>query len=570
MKTSLFALFLGVALGVVVPSTATLAAQRPRQSPQRVDPMTASVKGLVTAADTGAPVRGSEVRLTSRGGYTRLATTDGEGRFNLADLPAGEYRLTVSRGGFTSLVFGQRRPLETPAPINLSEGETFTANVALTRGGVIHGRVIDEFGEPMAGTRVQALRSRMVQGQRRYQSMGPGDQTDDTGVFRVYGLPPGDYYVTASAGPVDAVKRLPPVYYPGTPSFAEAQAITVAVGAEVSADFQLVPLRHAQVSGLVLNASGVPVQAMVQLTSQLVGMGPTLGGAGSASAFMINADTGPDGRFTIEGVPPGPYMLTANSSFVAGVMTGLEASNPRAGPNKMMQEIMERGPETASMPIVVAGDDMSGITLTTRRGGALAGTFVSDSGVTSALPTGLSAQVRSLGGSSGMSLSQGGRGSEFRLTGMSGPFHLEILGVPDGWAVSQITVDGTDVTDEPIDLKGQTAQARVVLTNRITTLSGVVQASRAPSNYSVVVFPDDAMRWTYPTRYVRTVRPDERGRFRIAGLPPGERYYAVAVDYLEDGEEQDVQFLERLRARAMTFSLGDGEQRSVMLEPITR
>jgi hypothetical protein len=167
-------------------------------------------------------------------------------------------------------------------------------------------------------------------------------------------------------------------------------------------------------------------------------------------------------------------------------------------------------------------------------------------------------------------LSQGGRGSEFRLTGMSGPFHLDIQGVPDGWAVSQITVDGADVIDEPIDLKGRTAQARVVLTNRITTLSGVVQSPRTPSNYSVVVFPDDASRWPYPSRYVRTARADDRGRFRIAGLPSSERYFAIAVDYLEDGEEQDVQFLEQLRARAMTFSLGDGEQRSVMLEPITR
>ena len=476
----------------------------------------------------------------------------------------------MSRTGFTPLVFGQRRPLEAPVLINLSEGEAFTANLALTRGGTIHGRVIDQFGEPIAGTRVQALRSRMVNGQRRFQSMGPGDQTDDTGAFRVYGLPPGDYYVTASVGPVDAVRRQPPVYYPGTPSFAEAQTITIAVAAEVSADFQLAPLRHARVSGLVFNASGAPVQAMVSLASQMVGMGPTLEGVGSASAFMINADAGPDGRFTIEGVPPGPYTLTANSSFVAGVMAGLEASNTGAGPNKMMQDIMERGPETASMPIVVTGDDITDLALTTRHGGVLIGTFVSDSGVTRALPTGLLAQVRSLGDGSGMSMSQGGRGREFRLTGMSGPFHLDIQGVPDGWAVSQITVDGVDVSDEPIELKGRTAQARVVLTNRITTLSGVVQASRAPSNYSVVVFPDDAVRWTYPTRYVRTVRPDDRGRFRIAGLPPGERYYAVAVDYLEDGEEQDVQFLEQLRARAMTVSLGDGEQRSVMLEPITR
>jgi hypothetical protein len=153
---------------------------------------------------------------------------------------------------------------------------------------------------------------------------------------------------------------------------------------------------------------------------------------------------------------------------------------------------------------------------------------------------------------------------------MNGPFYLDIQGVPDGWAVTQITVEGADVTDEVIDLKGQTADARIVLTNRVTTLAGIVQARRDPASYSVVVFPDDDSRWTYPSRYVRAVRADERGRFYVSGLPPDQRYYAVAVDYLEDGEEQDPQLLERLRAQAMTFSLGEGEQRSVYLDPVTR
>ena len=113
------------------------------------------------------------------------------------------------------MIFGQRRPLEAPALIKLSEGESFTANVALTRGGAIRGRIVDEFGEPIAGTRLQVLRSRMVRGQRRLQSMGPGDQTDDMGEFRVYGLPPGDYYVTASTGPADSGQARSANYYPG-------------------------------------------------------------------------------------------------------------------------------------------------------------------------------------------------------------------------------------------------------------------------------------------------------------------------------------------------------------------
>jgi hypothetical protein len=281
------------------------------------------------------------------------------------------------------------------------------------------------------------------------------------------------------------------------------------------------------------------------------------------------ADSGPDGRFTIDNVPPGPYTLTANSSFVAGVIAGREAANPNAGPNRTMQEIMERGPETASMAIVVAGADLTDLALTTRRGGVLSGTFVAETGVLRPLPQGLSAQVRSTS-AGGMSLAQGGRGNSFRGAGMSGPFYLDITGIPDGWAVSQITVDGADVTDEAIDLKGTSATARVVLTDRLTTLTGVVQPRRDRASYSVVVFPDEAARWEYPSRYVRAVQADDSGRFWIAGLPPRERYYAVAVDYLEDGEEQDTQLLERLRARATTFSLSEGEQRSVMLDPIER
>src|SRR5262245_25921982 len=222
-----------VALGVLLISAADLAAQQPpRRNPPRVDPMTASIKGIVTAADTGAPVREAEVRLSSRGSYNRLVTTDGDGLFSIPDLPAGEYRVTVSRTGFTSIVLGQHRPPEAPTALNLSAGESFTADVALVRGGAIQGRVVDQFGEPLAGTRVQVLKSRMVRGQRRLQAMGPGDHTDDTGEFRVYGLPPGDYYVVATAGPADSVRRDPPVYYPGTASFTEAQTVNLAVGAE--------------------------------------------------------------------------------------------------------------------------------------------------------------------------------------------------------------------------------------------------------------------------------------------------------------------------------------------------
>ncbi|HLG59979.1 MAG TPA: carboxypeptidase-like regulatory domain-containing protein [Vicinamibacterales bacterium] len=542
------------------------AAQQPRQRAARVDPLTASIRGTVTTVDSGAPVRGAEVRLSSSGRYSRLVTTNGDGRFELRDLPAGEYRMTVSRTGFISLQFGQRRPFEASRAIALAQGQTFTANAALMKGSVIYGRVHDQFGDPLPGTRVQVLRSRMVQGRRRLQSVGGGDQTDDTGAFRVYGLAPGDYYVAASTGLVDTVKRDPPIYYPGTASFNEAQPITLAAGTEATADFQLVQVRNARVSGVVLNSAGVPVPAMVNLTSEAVVTGPTVEGSGPAS-FALHADAAPNGTFTLENVPPGPYTLTAQLPLV--IVDGF-AVRDGAPTSRSMADLMERLPETVAMPIVVTGDDVADLTLVTRAGGRLTGRFVADAGVVRPLPSGIRVSVRSESRGGAM-FTGGGNSNEFRIgtVTVTGPFFIDVQGLPEGWTVNAIMVDGVDMIDEAIDLKGQNAAVRIVLSDRVTTVSGVVQKQSDAASPSIVVFPDDAARWTYPSRYVRTARADNRGRFQIEGLPPTS-YMVAAVDYLEDGDEQDPQFLERLRGRATRFSLRDGEQRSIKLEAVTR
>ena len=80
MKTLLHTVLLGIVLGVwFVPASAFTAQSRRQTTQERVDPMTGSIKGQVTASDTGAAVRGAEVRLSSRGSYSRLATTDADG-----------------------------------------------------------------------------------------------------------------------------------------------------------------------------------------------------------------------------------------------------------------------------------------------------------------------------------------------------------------------------------------------------------------------------------------------------------------------------------------------------------
>jgi hypothetical protein len=144
--------------------------------------------------------------------------------------------------------------------------------------------------------------------------------------------------------------------------------------------------------------------------------------------------------------------------------------------------------------------------------------------------------------------------------------------LPDGWAVKSIRANGRDVTDTPLEFRGsEAATVQVVLTDRISEVSGTVKANGQPiTSASVVVFPEDAAQWAFPSRRVRMTRVDQTGIFRARSLPPGDRYLAVAVDYLEQGEFQDPSFLERMRSRATAFSLNDGENKNLDLTLVER
>lgn len=159
-----------------------------------------SISGRVLTADTGRPVKRARVTVAggSRGG--RTTTTDDQGRHQIADLSAGTYTVTGSKSGFVDAVYGQRRPQQPGTPLTLADAQAAAdIDLRLTRGGVITGRVLDEDGEALARALVTVQRYQYVRGERQLTPAG-GDQTDDRGQYRVFGLPPGDYYVSATAG----------------------------------------------------------------------------------------------------------------------------------------------------------------------------------------------------------------------------------------------------------------------------------------------------------------------------------------------------------------------------------
>lgn len=159
---------------------------------------TGIISGVVTSAGQGAPVRRARVTLSGtelRG--VRSTLTNDEGAFTFVALPPGRFTLTASKAGYVDIPFGAKRPGRPGTPIQLAADQKMErANIALPRGGVITGIVIDENGEPAPGTQVRVMRYVMRTGERQLQTAGQ-DQSDDRGMYRIYGLQPGEYLVSA-------------------------------------------------------------------------------------------------------------------------------------------------------------------------------------------------------------------------------------------------------------------------------------------------------------------------------------------------------------------------------------
>jgi hypothetical protein len=544
----------------------------------------AVIRGRVTAIDTGAPVRRAQVSATAPGtGLMRAATTDADGQFELRDLPAAAWTLTASKPGFVAQRLGQRHPFESVVPLDVGDGQQVGgANFALARGGVITGRIYDDLGDPLANARVQVLRSRMVEGRRRLVAVGVSDGTDDTGAFRLYGLAPGDYYVSASMGgfigavggnAVGAVAMgavtfaagaaepiqlrgasgSVPTYFPGTVNVAEAQRIRLGAGEETTISFGLQAVRASRISGTVINADGgAPSSGAVMLRS-----------ADSDEVFVGMGAGGPilaDGAFSIPSVAPGSYALTARTG-----------GQNRGGSGRTAGEM-----EVGTVNVTVNGEDLSGVTITMTHGATLQGTIVGAGGARPALdgvrvvsrPTRAGEPMG--GGNATASVSAAGA---FQLYPLHGAVRLRVERLPAPWQVQSIEVNGVDVTDAGLELKGteQITGVRITLTDRIAEVNGTVKlGAQVAKDAAVLIFADDEARWTFPSRFVRSTRGNDQGNFSVRGLPPGLGYLAAAVSYLEEGEAEDPEFLAALRDRATSVSLREGETKTIELRVIER
>jgi hypothetical protein len=155
----------------------------------------------------------------------------------------------------------------------------------------------------------------------------------------------------------------------------------------------------------------------------------------------------------------------------------------------------------------------------------------------------------------------------FELKAVVGPVVLSIGTLTGDWTLKSVELNGRNLADDPIDVRhGETLNGvRVVLTNRPTQVrGGLLDEKQQPAEGTVVIFPEDTSRWREDSRTIRSARPDQHGEFSIKGLPAG-KYLIAAVDYVQDGQWYDPEFLADLRPRAERLSLAEAESKRIDL-----
>jgi hypothetical protein len=144
------------------------------------------------------------------------------------------------------------------------------------------------------------------------------------------------------------------------------------------------------------------------------------------------------------------------------------------------------------------------------------------------------------------------------------------VGAP-GWMLKRATRDGKDITDQPIDFgQGDVNGIEITLTSNVASVSGTVtEANRPVSECVVLLFAEDATKWTFPSRHMTVARPDAKGAFTASGLPAGN-YLAVAIPLVQGEEWQNPLTLEQYRGLATSVTLFEGGKASVTLRLIRR
>jgi uncharacterized protein (DUF2141 family) len=563
-----------------------------------------SLAGIVVN-ESGRPVKGARVSLGG-GAVSRSEISSATGEYFFDKLPEGRYSINANRTRYLAGSYGQKRPDRSGTTIQLGDGEQKKdLKITLFSGAVISGTVFGDDGEPVQNAQVRASKYSMRTGVRRLQQSNNAS-TDDRGMYRLYGLTPGEYVISATSnnqdfGPqmnlemalaiekaaataaaaggdanvrtsfTNGVLTLPggqtieapapvtfaPTYYPGAISPSGAMSVTVAGGEERQGiDITLMKVQTATITGMVVSAAGPLPQ---NITISLQPTDEAAQGMGGSSARVT-----PDGRFTLRTVPPGQYNVVARAT------TAVRVPVPGApGGAGGVQEVQTTQTVSTGRALVsVDGSPLSNVIVTLDGGKTVSGRVLFEGGMPPDLNRSritASLQLSQTGPSIGVAPPQPAvvnADGTFKFTNVSPGRYTLRVGGAQNYATKSSIVRGRDSLDYPFEVDNEDVNdALVTMTANYvpTELSGMItdQTGKPAVDYTIVVFSSDQQFWTAGSRRIQTSRPATDGKYLLRGLPPGQ-YQIAALSDLEPGMQYDPEFLRALVGASTRVTLGDG------------
>jgi Carboxypeptidase regulatory-like domain len=536
-QRSLLLLVFSVWAGLSGITAAQMSPSRPSKSDASF-----SLSGSVVDSVTGESIGHALVRIA--GSSQRSAMADGEGHFQFDGLPPGRVSAIAQKPGYFS-------PTDLRASANrfVTVGPTTESLVLkLTPQSLIMGRVTDAAGQPIERVPVRLTAKALREGRKHWESQGQ-QQTDEDGRYRFANLMPGTYYIAAGPGrdevriPTGAEKPktgYPSIYYPGVPDLASAAPIQLAAGQHAQADFSMNagPVYH--VSGVV---SGYGPQ-------QGVGF-QFLNGSGDDLSLPIRFDM-ENGRFDVDGVPPGSYVVKATSQTGPDQSVRGDAHVDVAGNVENLHLIL--GP-AISIPVVVRMESR----LSSNQGDA-------DDGV-----QGMTVAVRLISTDPATQESysttvRGSAGSYSLVLQNVEPGKYSVDLIPHGmWYVQSAQYGQTNLLSDDLNIAsaGHSLPMEIVLRDDGASVSGTVGTPDGPpAEATVVLVPEAASKISAKVAYAFG-----QNGFSFNGLAPGE-YLVYAFDYAEGIEYSNRDVLQAYASQSAHVTLSANQKTQVTLDLI--
>jgi hypothetical protein len=516
----------------------------------------AIIQGQVLNAATGDPIPNAYVALAngdnSPAGMPSMRS-DASGNFSFNRLPPGTYQFAVTRAGFLPRAPGIAAAPGSERSITVTAGQVFRdVSLRLMPQGVIAGRIL-EGSVPISNAIVMATRSSFLAGQQKLVLV-KRTYTNDLGEYRLFGLPPGHYYVsvtyhggTAPGSPglasTSTIQGPPPkedyvnTFYPEALTLADAVPLEVTPGSiQASIDVALFRMRKLAVRGKVLLLPGVHFTS--PLTAVLLPRDPAVLVKFNQQTASVDARTG---AFEISGVTPGRYTLAIDA----------QARDDRYA---------------ASVQIDVTKSDVAGLVITLTRSFPIMG-HVTAEGSDQCDFSGLTVQAQSSGEqgvSRGASASVNDNGS-FTLENLrSDRYRLGLAGPTGNCYLKSISLGSGDVTLTDAQLSRGSPPIGFILSAAGGKIDGdVIDDQHHPvKSATVVLIPQPSLRGRRDL-YKNTFT-DPSGKFTLQGIAPGD-YKLFAWDAIEPDSYLDPEALAIFEGLGQSVSIQESGQNKIEL-----